>query len=123
MDPSRRCAGAFDSMNFEVVQAEYADLCIVPISLVGITQASKDHDRFVNERGCMEIRRREIGFSVTVKIYGSVGMDDHDIIVDIKIRIIMILVFTSDINGTTIRQLRDGLPKTIEAPRWTFSER
>ena len=66
--------------------------------------------------GAVEVSRWKRVLGIAEDLDRSVGMSDHHIVVDEKVRVVVILVLSGDKNGTAIGEASGALAEPLEAP-------
>lgn len=87
------------------------------LAFVLIAQSTEDDDRFGVVVCCVEIGRREYLGRITIDPERPIPFMDDYIVVDTKVGVIKILMFSADMHGTTIWQQSERHPEAMETPR------
>ena len=92
-------------------------------SFLLITQSADHMDVSADQRRAVEIRGREHRCGIAIDRHFARSINDHNIVVDMEIRIIVILVLSTDMDPAAVRHQRDGLTVSLKAPCRSVFER
>src|SRR5436190_15736458 len=123
MEPAGRIARCDDGRDDKGVQIEDEDRGGAWLSVVGVSKAADDDDAAIHHSRAVKICGRKDIPPISENLDVSVRMLHDDIVVDVKIRVVVIFVFTADQYDAPVVQLCRALAKAIEAPTWAFTER
>ena len=111
--PARRVALCWRRVDAEIPQIEAIDQRVTVIPVFWISEAPDDVDGIVYQGCAVKIGRRKHVCRVPKYLDRGVGTNEHHVIVDIKIRIVAVLVFSAYVdkeNGAfTVRGQKCGV--------------
>jgi len=119
-DPARRFAAGRHARHSPCCDVQLVDGRGPIRSFSWVTDRSDNDDTVSNERRAMKVGRWEVPLRIAEDLELAVEMMNDDVVVDAEIRIVTVLMLTSDLNETSIGQRRQGLPKTLGAPNRPF---
>ena len=122
VNPSRRLATGCHRCDAEAAEIESHDGRCAGPSLLREAEAANNHDAVAHQSGRVKIRGREDFGRISKNIDPPVRVKDNYIVVDVEIRVVVVLMLTSDQHSATTGQFGCALAKSIKAPSRTSTQ-
>ncbi|MFC4996106.1 hypothetical protein [Rubritalea tangerina] len=98
-------------VNGIVLQVEIVDWCVLFLAPVCVAQGANDVDTVADESGTVKVSGWKDVFGIAEDLNLSIRVFYDDVVVDEEIWVVVIFMFTSDENRSTIFYLVSDIPK------------
>ncbi|HJV59622.1 MAG TPA: hypothetical protein VJ743_01695 [Albitalea sp.] len=100
MDPTGRLAARCYGLDGHRVEIEPEDRSRFNDTLALIPKATNDEDGVTHQRGAVEVGGRENLPRIAMNRNEPIAIDDHDIVADVVVGVVVVLVLACDMHGS-----------------------